>query len=73
MLVTIAVLLDGSMSNSEKLMALNSELCSMYGRIWLRAEKSLPLTRPRNCISAAGRTLVAQHNCASPGRSVSRC
>ena len=38
MLVTIAVLLDGSTSKSEKLMALNSELCSKYGRAWLRAE-----------------------------------
>ena len=57
MLVTIAVLLDGSTSKSEKLMALNSELCSMNGRTWLIAEKLLPLARPRNCISAAGRTL----------------
>ena len=31
----------------------------MNGRTWLRAEKLLPLGRPRNCISAAGSTLFA--------------
>ena len=59
MLVTITVLFDGSTSKSEKLMALNRVLCSTYGRAWLIAEKLLPLARPRNCISAAGRTLFA--------------
>ncbi len=38
MLDTITVLLDGSTSKSEKLMALNSVLCSKNDRTWLMAE-----------------------------------